>query len=225
MLIRLAAVLAVAMGVSPAFAQSTAPSVEFNLFSYQGAYLNKVFTFDEAYTEKYGIPVPVPFQVQIPIRDDIELIADGKPAGGIVKFTFATKDAAGRKFVENVHIIDATFPIPTGVENPVQARLQETGRALVQSGLPSALKGFADVKLIGTRETLINGIPAVELVATYTDPSTGPMALQMMGLPHPDRAESYFVLHNINRSLVPITGPDMLPETLGGRVLASFTYK
>ena len=212
------------LGPAPA-AQSQDASLSFNLFSYEGAYLNRIFRFNADYTAKYNIPIDVPFALQIPIRDDVELIADGRPSGGIVKFTFATKDPSGRKFIENFHVIDASFPIPQDSDDPMPIRLQSAAKALTQSAYPAAVQGFTDAKIISTLEIAVNGMRAVELLGTYTDPSNGPMVLQLVAIPHPARAESYFVLHNINRTLVPVNGPEQLPETLGGRVLDSFTYE
>jgi len=220
-----AAITALALlGFAPA-AQSQDASFSFNLFSYEGAYLNRIFRFNADYTAKYNIPIDVPFALQIPVRSDVEVIADGRPSGGIVKFTFATKDPSGRKFIENFHVIDASFPIPLGSSDPMPIRLQSAAKALTQSAYPSAVQGFTDAKIISTLEIAVNGMRAVELLGTYTDPSNGPMVLQLVAIPHPDRAESYFILHNINRTLVPMSGPEQLPETLGGRVLDSFTYE
>lgn len=216
------AVLGLAPGVQ---AQDTSSSFAFNLFSFEGVYLNKVFTFDAEYTQKYGVPIAVPFAVQIPVRPDIELIADGKPSGGIVKFTFAAKSPKGRKFVENVHIVDASFPMPQGGDDPMLTRLKSAANALTKSAFPAATRGFTEIKMIGTREIAINGMRAVEVLGRYTDPDNGPMVLQLVAIPHPDRAESYFIIHNINQSLVPLKGAEQLPETLGGRVLSSFNYK
>jgi hypothetical protein len=223
---RLIAVITVfsLLGLAPA-AKSQDASLSFNLFSYEGAYLNKIFRFNADYTAKYNIPIDVPFALQIPIRKDVELIADGRPSGGIVKFTFATKDPSGRKFIENFHVVDASFPIPQDSSDPMPVRLRTAAKALTQSAYPSAVQGFADAKIISTLEIAVNGMRAVELLGTYTDPSNGPMVLQLVAIPHPDRAESYFILHNISRTLVPMSGPEQLPETLGGRVLDSFTYE
>ena len=212
------------LGTAP-FAQAQDAGVSFNLFSYEGAYLNKIFRFDEDYTARYNIPIEVPFALEIPVRNDIELIADGRPDGGIVKFTFATKDSEGRKFVENFHVVNATFPIPEGSVDPMPIRLQTAAKALAQSAFPTAVKGFTDAKVISSREISVNDMRAAEVLGTYTDPVNGPMVLQMVAIPHPNRAESYFVLHNISRTLVPMDGPKRLPETLGGRVLSSFTYE
>lgn len=206
-------------------AQAQEASIRFNLFSYEGAYLNRIFRFNADYTAKYNIPIEVPFALQIPMRKDIELIADGRPDGGIAKFTFATKDPSGRQFVENVHVVTARFPIPPGSDDPMPIRLRTAAKALTESAFPSAIQGFSDAKIISTREIAVNGLRAAEVLATYMDPSNGPMVLQLVAIPHPARAESYFIVHNISRTLVPMSGPEQLPETLGGRVLDSFTYE
>lgn len=205
--------------------QSQEPSIAFNLFSYEGAYLNRIFRFNADYTAKYNIPIDVPFALQIPVRNDVELIADGRPSGGIVKFTFATKDASGRRFIENFHVVDARFPIPQGSTAPMSARLRTAAQALTQTAFPAAVHGFAEAKIIGTREIAVNGLRAAEVLATYSDPANGAMVLQLVAIPHPSRAESYFIVHNISRTLVPMRGPEQLPDTLGGRVLSSFTYE
>ncbi len=211
--------------VPPLQAQATSGSVQFNLLSYEGAYLSRAFNFDDAYTQKYGIPVSAAFRVAIPMRDDVELIADGQPDTGFVKFTFATKDPEGRKFIENFHVFEVTFGVPEGASDPDAARLQMVAQAMKEQVLPQVVKGFADVELIGLREIEVGGVASVELVAIYTDPDNGPMVLQMAGLPNPDSANSYLVVHNLSRTLVPISGPEQLPETLGGRVLMSFQYQ
>ena len=218
-----AAIIAL-LGLAPAV-QAQAPSITFNLFTLENAYINRTYSFNAAYTAKYNIPIEVPFALQVPIRKDVELIADGRPDGGIVKFTFVTKGENGRNFIENIHIVDAVFPIPQGSENPMSARLQLAARLLAESAYPSATQDRADAKSIGTREIPVNGMRAAEVLATYTDPVNGPMVLQLTAIPHPLRAESYFTSRNISRTLVPMTGPEQLPETLGGRVLDSFTYE
>ncbi|PCJ08491.1 MAG: hypothetical protein COB16_07365 [Rhodobacteraceae bacterium] len=212
------------LGLAPA-AQAQEASVTFNLLTYEGVYLSRIFRFDARYAAKYNIPIAVPFALQVPMRKDIELIADGRPDGGIVKFTFATKASLGRQFVENFHVIGARFPIPQGSDNPMSIRLRTAAKALTQSAFPAAVQGFSDAKIIATQEIEVNGLRAVEVLSTYTDPANGSMVLQLVAIPHPDRPESYFIVHNISRTLVPMSGPEQLPETLGGRILDSFTYE
>lgn len=204
---------------------SGAGSITFNLLSYEGVYLNRIFRFDAGYTEKYGIPVPVPFVLEVPIRQDVELIADGRPSGGLVKFTFATKDTEPRAFIENFHVVGAVFPRQGEGTEAQTARQEIAARALINSAFPAAIKGFSQAKILTNRAIEVNGIAAVEVIGTYQDPANGPMVLRLVALPHPDRDESYFVIHNISQTLVPITGPEQMPQTLGGRVLNSFTYE
>lgn len=212
--------------MEPAKAQEAGQGqIAFNLFSYEGAYLNRIFRFDAEYTAKYGIPVPVPFAVEIPVRQDVALIADGKPAGGLVKFTFATKPEETREFIENFHVVDAVFPLLGEGTEATHARHQRAAQALVQSAFPAAVKGYREAKILKTGVININGLAAVEVIGTYIDPGIGPMALQLVALPHPQQGQSYFVIRNINRSLVPMSGPEQLPETLGGKTLGSFRYE
>lgn len=207
-----------------ASAQSDGATVAFNLLTLEGVTVDRVFTFDAAYTEKFGIPVPAPFRVEIPIHDEVELIADGKPDGGFVKFTFATREQT-RRFIENFHVVDMTIGMSADAADPLAARLQTLAQVVEKQALPMATQGFSDVRMIGIRRNDFNGVPSVELVATYTDPSVGPMVLQLAGLLNPDAPESYLVVHNLSLTTVPMASLDELPQSLGGRVLASFEYR
>lgn len=212
-----------AMG-TPALAQEYAASVEFNLLTFEGAYLSKVFTFDAAYTENYGIPVSVPFRIAVPTRTGVDLIADGRPNGGLVKFTFATDEGEARQFIENFHVITASFPIPTDHEDPVGERIRVVAGLLAEQAFPAAVQGFGDPKILALGPISIGETDAVELVGQYGDPSLGPMLVRIVAFPHPTRAESYFVINNINRTLVPATNNEDLANSLGGRTFQSFTY-
>lgn len=200
-------------------------SVEFNLFSYEGLVVSRHFTFDAGYTERFGIAVPADFEIGLPQRDDVDLIADGQPEGGaFVKFTYATASEP-RQFVENMQIVRGSFPVESNAENPALARLQSIDALLRTQAFPAAVQGFTNAEIIGSRVTEINGLNSVELVGTYVDPSIGLMGLRIVGLPHPDQAESYFVVINVNLTLVPLAGPEAFAESLTGQALSSFAYR
>ncbi|MBF9035153.1 hypothetical protein HKCCE2091_12980 [Rhodobacterales bacterium HKCCE2091] len=217
--------LALALAGLPAAAPAQEASVEFNLFELEGFTRARIFEFDEDYTEQFGIDVPVPFQVSIPIDDSIELISDGRPDGGaFVKFTFATAEE-NRRFVENIQIVDATFPIPEGVEDPEGQRIMIAARLLQEQVFPQAVQGFSDPEVLALERFEVGEIVGARLVGSYVDPTIGPMLLHLVALPHPRQAESYVAVANINLTLVPVTTPESLTGALTSRVLGSFTYR
>ena len=57
----------------PAEAQTASAegTFSFNLFDFAGVTLSDVYTFDDSYTERFGIEVPVPFRVDVPRRDGV----------------------------------------------------------------------------------------------------------------------------------------------------------
>ncbi len=95
---RFLAALCFAFGATTALHAES--SFKFNLFEFEGAYVQRIFNFDEEYASKYGITVPIPFSISVPIRSDVKMIADGKPDdGGFAKFTFAVEDHGNLVFL------------------------------------------------------------------------------------------------------------------------------
>lgn len=206
----------------PAWAQGSA-SVDFNLFDLQGASVNRVFLFDDAYAQQYGIPVPVPFSVSVPARDEIELIADGTPDGGaFVKFTFATGDP--RQFVENIQVVTATIPMAEDAEDPQDARLQMAVSVLRDRVYPVAVRGFDAPEILAIEIFEFEGYMGVHLIGRYTDPAIGPMLLRLTAHPNPTRPESYLTVANINLALVPVTDGETLRRSLSSQVANGLTY-
>jgi len=205
-----------------AWAQSSA-SAEFNLFDLQGASVNRVFLFDDGYSQQYGIPVPVPFTVSVPNRNEIELIADGTPDGGaFVKFTFATGEP--RQFVENIQVITATIPMAEDAEDPQAARLQMSVSLLQDRVYPIAVQGFDNPEILAIEIFEFEGYSGVHLIGRYTDPAVGPMLLRLTAHPNPTRPESYLTVANINLALVPVTDGETLRRSLSSQVANGLTY-
>lgn len=205
-----------------AWAQSSA-SVGFNLFDLQGASVNRVFLFDDGYSQQYGIPVPVPFTVSVPNRNEIELIADGTPDGGaFVKFTFATGEP--RQFVENIQVITATIPMAEDAEDPQAARLQMSVSLLQDRVYPIAVQGFDNPEILAIEIFEFEGYSGVHLIGRYTDPAVGPMLLRLTAHPNPARPESYLTVANINLALVPVTDGETLRRSLSSQVANGLTY-
>lgn len=207
-----------------ALAQSASAQIEFNLFEFDGLYVERAYNFDDSYTERFGIDVSVPFSVSVPDRDGVELIADGQPDGGaFVKFTFAT-DTEPRQFLENIQVVTASVPMAETAEDPALTRIQIAARALQEQIFPQAVAGFDDPQILAIEQIDFGDVTGVHLVGTYGDPAVGPMMVRLTMMLHPDRPEGYFTISNINLSLVPVSDGETLAATLTGRVLNSWVY-
>ena len=207
-----------------ALAQSASAQIEFNLFEFDGLYVERAYNFDDSYTERFGIDVSVPFSVSVPDRDGVELIADGQPDGGaFVKFTFAT-DTDPRQFLENIQVVTASVPMAETAEDPALTRIQIAARALQEQIFPQAVAGFDDPQILAIEQIDFGDVTGVHLVGTYGDPAVGPMMVRLTMMLHPDRPEGYFTISNINLSLVPVSDGETLAATLTGRVLNSWVY-
>lgn len=207
-----------------AVSQETTGSIDFNLFEFEGLYTGQNFNFDEDYTERFGIPVVVPFSIVVPNRDGVVLIADGRPDGGaFVKFTFAT-DTDPRQLLENIQVVSASIPMAEGAEDPMQTRLQIAANALREQIFPQAVAGYEDPQILAIEQINFGDVVGVHLVGTYADPSIGPMAVRLTMMLHPDHPESYFTIANINLTLVPVNDGETLAASLTGRILDSWVY-
>lgn len=207
-----------------ALAQSASGQIEFNLFEFEGLYVERAFNFDDSYTEQFGIDVAVPFSVAVPDRDGVVLIADGQPDGGaFVKFTFAT-EAEPRQFLENIQVVTASVPMAESTEDPMTTRIQIAARALQEQIFPQAVAGFDDPQILAIEQIDFGDVTGVHLVGTYGDPAIGPMMVRLTMMLHPDRPEGYFTISNINLSLVPVNDGETLAASLTGRVLNSWVY-
>lgn len=203
--------------VSTATAQTETGSVQFNFLKVEGLMVGTGFALDDDYEQQAGRPIQPRLKMILPFaKGEFQIIVDNQPSGGAVKIFFATND---RVLIDSVHIIDATVPM-----GPIKDRLRQFAGLLKDNAYPASVENMADPKLIALRDYQMGKYAAVELVATYTDPATGPMYLRILGVPHPDKAESIFIIMNINAKLVPLNDVAELPTTLSGRAVDSITF-
>ncbi len=207
-----------------ALAQDTDPA-PFNLFELDGAYANRIFLFDEVYTEEHGIDVPVPFSVSVPAQDPVELIADGEPGGGgFAKFTFAVGDP--REFVESVLIVPTPLPMgPEDAEDPDRARVETASAVLRDVIFPQVSSGLAGAEMLALEAYPFDGYMGAHLIARYTDDELGPMLMRLTAHPNPAGEQSYVTISAINLSMVPVTNGETLLQSLSTRVANSLTYR
>ncbi len=221
---RFLAALCFAFGATTALHAES--SFKFNLFEFEGAYVQRIFNFDEEYASKYGITVPIPFSISVPIRSDVKMIADGKPDdGGFAKFTFAVEDDGNLVFLENIKLVSATIPIPADVDDPEAVRMQIAAKLLREQAFPSAVKGFQNPEILALEKYEFDNSRGVQLIGLYVDPSIGSMLLRMTINLNPKHPVSYLTVANTNLSLVPVSNGDTLRQTITARVANGLTYK
>ncbi|MFT6656907.1 hypothetical protein [Maritalea sp.] len=216
-----------------AVAQNSEGNISFNLFEFEGVYVQTIFNFDEGYTEKTGVAVATPFALSVPKRNDVKRIADGKPDGGaFVKFTFAIEaeaDTGGDNqdlvFLENIQIIPANIPMPVDVDDPSSARVKMAAALLRNNVFPQAVQGFQNAEILAIEEYEFKDYKGVHLIARYADPSIGPMMLRLTANLNPKQSAGYITIANINLTLAPVSGGETLLQTLSAQVANSLIYK
>lgn len=216
-----------------ATAQQNDSSFRFNLFDFEGVYVQTIFNFDEGYSEKTGILVATPFSISVPKRGDVTRIADGKPDGGaFVKFTFAVKgeasadgDEPGLVLLENLQIITANIPLSTDAEDPRVARLRAAANLLRERVYPQAVAGFENAEILAVEEYQFSNYQGVQLIGRYIDSTIGPMMLRLTANLNPNEGASYVTIANINLTLAPVTGGETLMQTITARTVNSLVYK
>jgi len=215
--LRICALLLAGTLAQGALAQSTAPTFEFNFLKIEGLIIGAPFALDDAYEKAAGRAIPTRLKMIIPTaKDTYRILVDNQPSGGMVKINFATPD---QTLIDSVHIIDATIPMQA-----MDKRLAQFAGLLKDSVYPISVDGMADAKLLALRNQQMGKYATVELIATYTDPEIGPMYLRILGVPHPDKAESIFIIINVNAQLEPLDNLDQFAQTLSGKTVNSITF-
>lgn len=225
------AIIAATLPMSGPVAAQTATAegeFSFNLFEFSGVTLSDIYTFDDGYTERFGIAVPVPFRLEVPRRDGLGVIADGRPdGGGFVKFTFYVEtDAGGREFLENIQVVTATIPLQPQAEDPAEARINAMIDLVQNQVFPRAVEGFQSPEILAIEEIPLGpDVPnAIQLIGRYIDPPLGQMLLRIVAMPHPAQAESYVTVSNIRLALVPVQDGETLRQSMTGQVMESWDY-
>ena len=214
----LASALALTIAPTPATAQSTAPSVEFNVLKVEGLVTGARYKVDAAYADKYARPVASPFEFIVPLGDGfINAVEDITSVGPYVKIHFATPE---RVPIENIQFIPMTLPLMDPAE-----RLKLLAKLMAEQAYPQSTAGQMGNKIEVLRGIEFGPYKAVELVARYTDPTYGLSYIRMIGIPHPERAESVYAVINVIEQQRPIKTMDDFQAAQTGRALSTFRYK
>ena len=203
---------------APAPAQDGGASIEITPFKVEGLVIGNSWISDAAFGEKHNVAVPAPFELIIPRGDDFLNATQPAPGGqGIVKFHFATLD---KQPMENMEFVSMTIQM-----GDIEARLQSVAKALTEEAFPGAVAGSDGSKIDVMRKIEIGPYQAVEVVGRYQNQTDGLVHLRLVGIPHPDRAESVFVVMNLLCSRVAIETLGDFAETRSGRALTTFRYR
>ena len=193
----------------------------FNLFALGVFGQFRVFNFDQSYTDQFGIAVPQPFRLALPINDALHLVSDGAPDNGaFARFTWAVGPDDDRRFVENVTVYAAEW---AQTQNP-DVRLDAIQAFIRDNVFAQATAGMGGGELAGWGRLEVNGLVAAQAMGTYTDPTWGPMLLRIVAYPNPGPGPSYFVMNHISLDMVPIVHLDQMRSSLGGQAVQSFGY-
>ena len=215
--------LAAAIIAASAVNAQDGPTVEFNVLEIEGFELSDIFNFDDGYTEETGQQVPVPFRLLVPRADGVELIADGQPDGGIVKFTFVT-ETEPRQFIENLRIFTATVWPEVAPEDFEQARIEAASMLMQEQAFPMATGQFQHQEVLALGGLQVGDHIVAELVGRYLDPTIGPMLIRMVMFMDPESEQAYLFIANLNWAHVPATSPEDLANSLTGRTMLSFEW-
>ncbi|MBF9042408.1 hypothetical protein HKCCE4037_03670 [Rhodobacterales bacterium HKCCE4037] len=216
---------------APVLAQSTQAtgSVTFDYFSDAALTVSDTYTFDNAFSEQYGVEVPVPFRIDVPRRDEVGVQTALMPEGGaFMGYTFFIPgpDGSPAVFLENLQFTNATIPVMADQPDPDAARAQAMAGLLENEVFPAVSAGFERPEILTLELAPNPPVPgAVHMVARMYDAQyDDTMLVRAMILPHPDQAESLLAVSMINLDEVAANDLETLLATLSGRVLASFEY-
>ncbi|MBL4813497.1 MAG: hypothetical protein JKX69_14350 [Rhodobacteraceae bacterium] len=214
-----------AIAQDSAAAASAQEAAEFNLFDLGSIPARRVFVFDAAFTEQFDIAVPAPFRVALPRDDRINLISDGAPENGFVKFTYTYDTEDGPALIENITIHAAEWELPEGSVDPMEALLEGIAPLMYEQVFNQATAPHGGGEMLGWRQAQVNGLQIIDVIGRYEDAIWGPMLLRITAIPNPGGGASYFMLNNIRYGAVPIDDLSLLGQTLGGQMIASFNYE
>jgi len=142
----------------------------------------------EAFAERYGVAVPLPFEIVIPSIDGQNVYYDPAPGGtGILKVTFTTSDDQVRS---NIQIVPFTIDMLE-----VEERLQAL-RSLLQQALDTSIPDpdRSEVMIVQTFE--MGPYPAIEVVAKYDGGDDGLVIFRAVAIPDPNSINGLMVIMN-----------------------------
>jgi len=176
------------------------------------------------YALKFDVPVPEPFSIRVPEIDGLlsapQTAED--PSVGLFKVSFAGRDRDAPDdifLVENIEFFNISAPL-----GDLDARIMTLGKSLNDQFFPALTRGFDDANIISGRAIKIGPYDAVEIIGTYMDPQNGESALRLVGILHPESADSVLAISNIVTKYYVLTNPGDLAMTASGTLLQSFEY-
>jgi len=173
---------------APVLAQESGASVNISPLTIEGLSIGKKIVVGAAFAERFGVAVPLPFEIVIPTIEGQNIYYDPAPGGnGILKVTFTTSEDQVRS---NIQIVPFTIDMI-----PVEDRLQAL-RSLLQQALDTSIPDpdRAEVLIVQTFE--MGPYPAIEAVAKYDGGDDGLIILRVVAIPDPESVNGLMVIMN-----------------------------
>ncbi len=210
----------VGLSEGPIFADEQGePRIEVNALSIEGASLQKIITVDQQFAQKYGRPVPAPFQFGLPVSDALHTFIQPPVPDDVtlLKISFATPEKA---LIENIRFIPMTIP-----KAELPERVKITAQLLAQKAFPMAVEGYRNAERLGVVQATIGDYNAVVVVGQYHDPQLGSMFVRLAGVLHPDSEHCMLMIANFVPKHSEGKAPDQLhKQGITFRVIESLRY-
>ena len=167
----------------------------------------------------------VPVTVRVPVFGDNTppprfgvLLDDAPPDGGALTVTFQTPEGA---LIEAVNLSSATIP----TDLPAKRRVEVFAVLLQQRVLPKIVAALPGATSDGLRPTEVAGFDGVEMLGRATHPDHGPIRWRLVGIPHPERAESVYAFVQVATDRLPLPEANDFARSLTGRLLTSLQFQ
>lgn len=222
----LAAMGLMIIGTGAITAQETQPSIKFNLFEVGEFVISDSYTIGKSFSAEHGVPILVPFQIQVPRQDNVTPLFEigTAPGGMIVKIYFTTghddTPMDERQSIENLQFIPMTLPM----DDDLDARMQNLTTLLINEAFPQVTKNLEDVEYIGARRTQIGDIDAIDAVGKHIHADLGTIYVRITGYVNPHGVDAIYSVVNAVASRYDISNLDQLFLTGSGKTIDSFKF-
>ena len=210
-------VAAITIISTPAFAQDSGATVEFNALNATGLVVGKRVVVDAEFGAEHGLDVPAAFNFIAPTGDDHLLFGLPAPGGtGLYKVFFATK---AEESTSNIQFI----PFTVGM-GPIDERL-EALPDLLRSAFIASVEDTEQAAINVTRAVQIGPYPAVEMLGNYKSEEFGVVVLRIVAIPNPDSKHGMIAIINGITKYYPMETVEDIMGTNASRALTTFKFQ
>ncbi len=155
---------------------------------------------DARFAEQYGVDVPLPFEITIPLIEGQNVYYKPAPGGtGILKVTFTTAEDQVRS---NIQMIPLTIDMA-----PIEERIQ-AARGLLQQALETSIPDLERSEVLIIQQFEMGPYTAAEVVAKYDGGDNGLIIFRAVVIPDPNSVNGLLVtMHTVvkNNEMAVIT--------------------